>query len=184
MGNIVTPVEVSTDENGVFQFDQLPPDMDYTIYTHTGQGAKGVLPVNLIEAPSHGKRADLGDIPTQTPYRLSLIVRTEEGAALPAHSTVYVGRADAWRGTSRTLAQQPSATVQLSDVSDEVFTMSVRVPGYTVVKTTPRLNLDLNGRYSIRAVADTEVLFLVRKVGQAKAKPKENAIYWRPRVET
>ena len=80
IGNIVTPVELSTDENGVFQFDQLPPEMDYTIYTHTGQEAKGVLPVNLIGAPGHGQRADLGDIPTQKPHRLTIIVRTEDGS--------------------------------------------------------------------------------------------------------
>ncbi len=174
IGNIVTPVELSTDENGVFQFDQLPPEMDYTIYTHTGQEAQGVLPVNLIGAPGHGQRADLGDIPAQKPHRLTIIVRTEDGSPVPAKSTVYVGRGDAWRGTSRNLDEKPSATVRLSDVSDEVFEMSVRVPGYEVVRTTPPLNKDMNLRYAIRVSADTEVVFTVRKKGEAE--PDKQAI--------
>jgi hypothetical protein len=172
IGSICTPVEVSTDENGVFQFDQLPPDMDYTIYTHTGQGAKGVLPVNLIGAPGHGKRADLGDIPTNKPYRLTIVIRSEDGSPLPAKSTVYVGRGDAWRGTSRTLDQKPSATVRISDVSDEMFQISVRVPGYNVVRTTPPLNKDMNRRYPIRVARDVEVVFVIRKTGEAEPKKK------------
>jgi hypothetical protein len=167
LGNINTPAEVSTDEEGVFQFEQLPPSMDYALYTHTGQGAKGVLPVSLIEAPGHGQLADLGDIATQTPRRLTIIVRTEDGGPLPAKATLHVGRDTAWRGTLRDLAQQPSTTVTLDDMSDEEFEISLRVPGYDVVRTTPVMNLDLNRRYSIRVDKDMEIVFVVRQPGVA-----------------
>ena len=86
-----------------------------------------------IGAPGHGERADLGDIPAQKPHRLTIIVRTEDESPLPAKSTAYVGRGDAGRGISGNLDQQPSATVRLSDVSHEVFQISVRVPGYRIV---------------------------------------------------
>ncbi|MEM0925521.1 MAG: hypothetical protein AAGJ83_05745, partial [Planctomycetota bacterium] len=57
MGNIVTPQEVFTDASGEFQFQQLPPNLDYTLYTHTGQDAPAVLPVSLVAVPNHGERA-------------------------------------------------------------------------------------------------------------------------------
>ena len=59
-------------------------------------------------------------------------------------------------------------------MSDEVFEMSVRVPGYEVVRTTPPLNKDMNLRYAIRVSADTEVVFTVRKKGEAE--PEKQAI--------
>lgn len=171
IGNIVTPREVSTDADGCFQFDQLPPEMDYTLYTHTGQGASGALPVSLVAAPRHGQRADLGDLSTQKPHRLKVIVRTEDGKALPPKSTVYVGRSDAWRGTSVILEQSSKVTVEINDMSDEVYTVSARVPGYQIIQVQPALNKDLNGRYPIRVNKDVEVVIMVRKNGAEKPKP-------------
>jgi uncharacterized GH25 family protein len=172
LGNPVTPTQVSTDEAGYFQFDHLPPDMEYNLYTHTGQEARGVLPVSLVEIPGHAMRADLGDIPTQAPHRLTITVRTEDGSLLPAESSVYIGRSDAWEGTRLDLAREPLASIRLKDVGSELFFVLPRVPGYTVVKTTPRVNMDINRRYPVPIDADTQVIFVVRKIGMA---PKEVA---------
>jgi hypothetical protein len=161
MGNIVTPVEVSTDAEGFFQFDHLPPGLDYAIYTHTGQDARGVLPVSLIQAPEHGQRAELGDIAAVAPHRLTVKVVTNNGKRLPDKSVVYVGRRKAWRGSTLTLPPVESAVVQINDLGREPVEISVRVPGLKVISCNPPLNEDLNRRYTIRVNGNTEIIFVV-----------------------
>lgn len=175
IGNIVTPRAVSTDSSGVFQFDQLPPDRDYAIYTHTGQSARGILPVSLIRAPAHGQRADLGDIVTETPHRLSITVRTGDGSLLPADSSVSISRYRAWESSRLPLPRMPASDIRVDDVGKEMFSISVRVPGFVVVKTVPLLNMDLNQRHGIRITGDTHVLFVVQKAGDAAPRPGQKA---------
>ena len=97
LGNIVTPQEVFTDSSGYFHFEQLPPNLEYTLYTHTGQDAPGVLPVSLLKAPNHGERAQLGDLPLAKPSRLTLVVKTNDGSPLSKDSYVIITRRHAWR---------------------------------------------------------------------------------------
>ncbi len=163
MGNIVTPQEISTNADGVFQFDQLPPNLDYAIYTHTGQDSEGVLPVTLIKAPDDGELAILGDIPTLRPNKLSITVRTEDGQPLPPKSALYVGRRETWRGSVLNLPPLATAVVELNDVSAETFQISVRIPNHQVLETAPTISQDINRRYPIRIDGDTEVGFVVGK---------------------
>ena len=58
--------------------------------------------------------------------------------------------------------------MELDDVGDEVFEIYVRASGFEVVKSTPTLNKDANGRYAIQSTADTEVIFLLRKIDGKK----------------
>ena len=174
IGSIVTPGAVSTDSNGIFQFDQLPPDLDYAIYTHTGQNARGILPVSFVRAPAHGQRADLGDIATEKPHRLAIMVRTDDGSPLPADSSVNIGRYRAWEGSWLPLPRMPAASIRLNDVGKEMFSISIRVPGFTVVKTVPLMNMDLNQRYGIRITGDTHVLFVMQKSGDPAPRPAQN----------
>ena len=169
--NLVTPAEVSTDSEGSFRFDNLPPDRDYALYTHTGQNAKGVLPVSVVLAPAHGEQADLGDIATQSPARLSVTVSTEDGSPFPEKSRVYVGRRDAWCGSNFNLSSQSSEEVTIDDASRELFQVSVWIPGYDVIRTQPFLNADFNGAYVVDVGDNTSVGFVVRKQGAEAPKP-------------
>lgn len=176
IGNIVTPAQVHTDADGFFRFDQLPPDRDYTLYTHTDQSAAGALPVSLVGLAGHGMQVDLGELPTQKPHRLTIMVRTDDGSPLPAESTIYLGRRDAWRGSSFTLAQQSWVQIDVDDVATESFQIGVRVPGYEVSETEPAMNEDLNRRYGVSIAGPTRVTIVVRKIGQAAAKPGQDAM--------
>ncbi len=169
--NLVTPAEISTDSDGSFRFDNLPPDRDYALYTHTGQNAKGVLPVSVVMAPDHGEQADLGDIQAQSPARLSITVSSEDGGPLPDKSRVYIGRRDAWWGSDFDLSHQSSKEVSIDDASRELFQVSVRVPGYDVIETQPFMNADMNGSYIVDVGDNTEVSFVLRKQGAEPPKP-------------
>ncbi|KAA5547106.1 carboxypeptidase regulatory-like domain-containing protein [Roseiconus nitratireducens] len=163
IGNVVTPREIFTDGSGVFHFQNLPPDREYTLYTHTGQSAPAALPVSLVRAPGHGECAEFGDVSLVEPSTLTLSFKTDDGSPLPKDSYVRIGRPDAWRGSKAVLAQRSSVEVQLNDVPNEKFEVSVRVPGYSVSSVVPPSNLDPNARYSISVNGDTRMRFVVKR---------------------
>ncbi len=165
MGNIVTPHEVFTDESGMFSFEQLPPELDYALYTHTGQAASAVLPLSFIQAPRHGEQADLGDIPAVEPRRLSVTVTTSDGGPLPQDSYIYIGRRYGWRGSQLPLEQKTTSTVSILDAAPEVYEVGVRTRGYTVLETQPKLNVDQNRSYSVDASVESSVVFVLERTG-------------------
>lgn len=161
VGNIVTPMDVTTDREGRFLFEHVPPNREYSIYTHTGQSAHGVLPVSLVTIPGHAKLVDLGDIETVEPRKLTVVVHTEDGSSIPDKSGIYIGRQEAWNSTNFTLENQKESTVSLDDVGPELFYVGFRIPGYDVISSEPRIEPDLNRRYQIRIEKDCVLRFTV-----------------------
>ena len=161
VGNIVTPMDVSTDHEGRFLFEHIPPNHDYTIYTQTGQNARGVLPVSLVTIPAHGKLVDLGDLEANEPQKLTIVVRTEDGSPIPDKSGVFIGRQDAWDGKTLTLENQSESTVSLVDVGRELFFVSMKTPKYNVVRSEPLIQPDLNRRYPIRIEKDCTLTIII-----------------------
>lgn len=159
MGNIVTPQEVSTDEDGFFQFDSLPPNRDYTIYTLMDQPIKGVLPVSLIAAPAHGQLVDLGSIETEPAQTLTVTLETTDGSPLPAGSILSVGRNLAWQTSQFPFGGDGNSSCKrsLPAVGDEMVEISAKVRGFVVDSTEPPLPTDLNQRYPLR-IADANSL--------------------------
>ncbi|MFO7460082.1 MAG: hypothetical protein R6X07_05605, partial [Desulfatiglandales bacterium] len=72
----VTAQETSTNDDGFFSFENLPPSRDYAIYTLLDQTAVCALPISLVQAPANGQVAELGDIETQSSESLKISVRT------------------------------------------------------------------------------------------------------------
>jgi hypothetical protein len=164
IGNLVTPLEISSDRNGVFQFDQLPADMDYALYTHNNQSIPGVQPVSIVMAPGNGKLADLGEIVTQEAHKLRIKVVTEDGTSIPENSLVWVSRSRAWHTPKMPLPTGVSTTaVTFSGVANELHEVSVRMPGYRVSHTIPKRTADLNGHYPIYVEGDTELTLILTK---------------------
>ncbi len=151
IGNIVTPQELCTDDEGIFQFEGLPPDIDYAIYTVMHQSIAATLPVSLIKAPANGQLADLGEIATQSAKALSIIVETDDNGPLPANGRVFVSRSKAWHTSQLPLpAGDSKVVVTLPSVGREMVEIAVRVPGFKVKKTMPELQIDMNRRYQLR----------------------------------
>jgi hypothetical protein len=172
LGAIVTPMEVTTNSDGVFRFEHLPPKLDYSIYTTTDQRAKGVLPVSIVTAPNDSHLADLGDVTTQSPRRLSIAVKTEDGSDLPEQSYVFVRRDRAWKSSKLTLSRTSFATVELKDVGREAFLVSPYVVGYSVLRTEPSVSPDLNKSYLVRVENDTNITFILAPVNPSPADQK------------
>lgn len=163
MRSITTPLEIATDAEGIFSFDHLPPDREYTIYTLLQQDAQCVLPVSLVSAPMDGKRAELGDVAASPPHRLVLRIRTADKQPLPENSVVYVSRSRAWQAGRFKPAGQVDPELEILDAPAELYEITVRIPGYTVLRTAPIRSPDINRRYRIAVEGDTTIAFLLVK---------------------
>jgi hypothetical protein len=151
-GTTATPLEISTDDQGFFKFDNLPPSQDYTLYTQLDQTIAGVLPVSLIEAPATGQLAELGEVATQPAQLLRVSIRTIDKSSLPAGGRLFVSRGKAWHSSRFDLLGdgKSQADVVLPSVAHEMLEISVRIPGYRVLRTVPNLQRDWNHRYPLR----------------------------------
>lgn len=162
--NLVTPMEFETGDDGVFQFDHIDPLREYAVYTLIQQNAQRVLPVSLVMAPGNGKRAELGDVSTETPSVLRIKLQTSDEAPLPEKSVIFVSRDKAWQAARYYPEGKVEPVIEVLDAPREAFQITVRVPGYRVLRTVPTRAADINGRYRINVKGNTSLaIFLARE---------------------
>ncbi len=93
---------------------------------------------------------------------MKITVETEDGSKLPEKSSLSVWRMEAWRGYSRKLPAEPSVDTVIKDLGPDQYHITLRTPGYQVVKTTPLMGLDVNQAYLVQPSNVSEVKFVVR----------------------
>ncbi len=165
----VAQAEMSADEQGFFQFNDLSPEHQIAIYTQMNQEIAGVLPASMVVSPAAGQMLQLGRIATMPPRKLSIEVRTFDKSPLPAGGIVYVMRPKSWHTSRLELPSGDSyqSTVVLPCVGlEDMVEISVRVPGYDVLRTLPSLPRDWNHRYRLRLQDATQVMFVLTKQDQ------------------
>ncbi|MCR9292864.1 MAG: carboxypeptidase-like regulatory domain-containing protein [bacterium] len=163
LGNVVTPIELHTDAEGVFQFDHIPADLQYAIYSAIHPGAPCALPVHLVDAPGNGKRAELGDVTAETPSTLTIKLINGDEARFPENSILFVGRDKAWQAVRMTLNADPEQVFEISDVGREQFQVFLRVPGFKVLRTVPQQSADINRRYPVLVDGDTQITLVLTR---------------------
>ena len=161
--SVLTPMTTVTDQDGVFRFDHIPAMREYAIYSLLQQDAQQVLPVSLVTAPGHSKRAELGDVELKPARKLSIQLRTNDKQPLPEKSYVYVARSKAWQSARFDPAGKVDPTLEIKDAGSEVYEIGVRIPGYKVVGSIPRRSPDINKRYRITVDGDTSLALLLRR---------------------
>jgi hypothetical protein len=166
IGNVVTPLQVTTADEGTFRLDQLAPGIDYAIYSLIGQDHRSAMPVTLASAPASGMLADLGDIETHPAHRLTVKFRTEEGAPIPSGSSCYLSRRNAWHSDRRSIPVRPDALVVFEGVAREVKGLGIRVPGYEVAHSDPFCQIDLNRKLNVYSDSDRSITVTLRKTPQ------------------
>ncbi len=164
LGNTVTPELLSTDGDGVFRFDSLPPDRDYAIYTDLDQKSFAALPVSLVRLPAHGKLAVLGKIATKPAGPFVVVLRTADGQGLPP-GVVYIGRDKAWHTAVLKFQSEGKSEVTLSvpSVGEELVQVNAQVPGYAVHQVAPHSSPGLNREYSFRTKEVRQVTLVLGK---------------------
>ena len=97
---------------------------------------------------------ELGEIATQPSESLKISVRTADKSPLPAGGRIFVSRGKAWHSARLDIANigESRAEITLPAVANELLEVSIRVPGYSVLRTLPDSNRDWNRRYPLRFV--------------------------------
>jgi hypothetical protein len=96
-GHFIQAVHDTTDEQGEFVFEYLPPDQAYAIFTPIpGNDSGYVLTTKRFAAYGNHKKRDLGTLAVIPALRLAGRLRLPPGHAAPANARLSLGRDPAW----------------------------------------------------------------------------------------
>jgi hypothetical protein len=160
--DLITPVDVVTDVDGFFQFDRLPPAMEYILYTHVNQNAIAALAPTIIAAPQHGQTADFDRIEALKPVKLTAKLKTSDGSKFPPKSGLHLGSNEAWHGTTASLTETPECVIAINDLPKNSYRISFKVPGLDVHQLVPSLSPGLNRDYELTLLDDREILIIFK----------------------
>ncbi len=163
---ILTPLDVVTDADGFFSFENLPPAMDYVLYTHANQQAVAALAPTVVTAPDHNKTADFETIEASKPLKLTITVKTLDGSALPPKSGLYLGSREAWHGTTPNLSETAECVIVIDDLPKSAYRISFRVPGFEVHQLAPNLQPGLNRDYELTLLGDKEIVVTLKPIAK------------------
>jgi hypothetical protein len=139
MGKFTGEFLIQTREDGRFLFVNLPPSRSYDLFGTMGSvQAVGSLPVRTINVKGDDSENDVGDLMIKPGFRLAGQVKLSDGAPLPEHTRVLLGRPGAWD----TLTVEPPAGGQFdfTNVPAETVTLDSRVPGYRISASNASLD--------------------------------------------
>lgn len=95
--HFIKAVGAVTDPAGRFEFEHLPADESFAIFTLVGEGPQRlVLKTKRFQALGDGQERDLGELEVGSPLRLSGKIELPAGLALPADAKITLGREPAW----------------------------------------------------------------------------------------
>lgn len=163
MGNLVTPQQTTTAENGTFRLDFLPPTTEFIIYSPIGQSTDAALPVTLLTTPQSGLLADLGDVATEPARQITVKLVTLDGQSIPTGARCYLKQKHASSPDFKTLAPADRETLTFQGVAPEVVELAVLVPGYEVIQSDPFCQVDMNRRLNLNVVNDQTLTIALKK---------------------
>ncbi|MGV3486602.1 MAG: hypothetical protein ACO1RT_19450 [Planctomycetaceae bacterium] len=166
IGNVITPEEITTDANGSFRFDNLPPNIDYSICSLIGQSGAAALPVTIVAAPDHGQLAELGDVDAQPAHQLRLRFITKDRSPLPPAAGFFISRSKSWQAYREPLPEAPTVNSIVGGLAPEVIHLGIRIPGFEVVQTEPRVQVDLNNSLVFFSASEQSITVVLDKKAQ------------------
>lgn len=124
-------LETTTDESGRFTFYSVTPGQDYYVYgIRDSFSPHGALAINSVTVHHEGESIDLGDLAAEKGNRISGSLKTSDGKALPAETTLIISRDNAWHGSFISVGEKGSFDVQ--NLPSESYQISVHCPGYAI----------------------------------------------------
>ncbi|MEJ7594035.1 MAG: carboxypeptidase-like regulatory domain-containing protein [Planctomycetaceae bacterium] len=99
-GIFIAAVSAVTDNEGAFEFRNLPPAQQYCIYSVVGDAKRTasdhILTVKKFNVPESGMTRDVGNLEVSDPISIRGHVERIDGKPLPENLTLSLGREPAW----------------------------------------------------------------------------------------
>ena len=141
--NFTGNYDTFSDAEGQFHFFNVPPYHIYHVYTLMDRSVgEYVALATKIRVTADGTHKDIGDIPLLKGSRLKGKIQISDGKPLPTGVLMTLGRNGAW--DSKTLTVAVDGTFETTGVPFEAYSLSLRVPGYTISPKNKSLD-KLNG---------------------------------------
>jgi beta-lactamase regulating signal transducer with metallopeptidase domain/uncharacterized GH25 family protein len=162
-GVYVGHFEVGTDADGKFAFINIPPGVDYWLYTcMDSMKPYGMTPMRPIRAGKDGETTDAGDLVVQPAHRLAGRVALADGEPLPSKVRLLISRDEAW--DSMQIILDKDGNFDTAGIPDELVDLSARVKGYHVAARN--LSVDQMNPFRLIGRVDrdiTNLVFLLEK---------------------
>lgn len=165
MGSLITPRETRTDADGRFNFDFLPPDMEYAVYTVLNQEIPPVSPSRSSRHPGMASVQRFDDIATRPTQTLTLTVQAREPGELLADCQLYASQSQALHGAFFRLDSHGTdrTTVSIPGVAEEVVRIGVFAPEYRILRTAPQIPLANSRGFTLRTAETPDLTIVVVK---------------------
>ena len=133
-------IPTTTDALGKFNFDSLPGDQQYAIYSPVeASGEKRVIATRLFRVGANGSTKDLGSLETVPAMRLVGQIRMRDNGPLPADLRIALGRLPAWDSVEAEL--KSDGTFSVENLPPESY--EIRFNGNVV------LSRDMHHKYQV-----------------------------------
>lgn len=134
---------IGTDDDGVFQFLNVPSYQIYYLYGHSSSlKSKGCLPIKKIRVGADKSIKDVGETLVEPGLHLVGRVKLSDGAAIPPNTRVALGREDAW--DSDTVELAPDGRFEFVHIPAGSVNLWMRLDGYHISEKNKNLDR-LNG---------------------------------------
>jgi hypothetical protein len=145
--------QISTDQNGQFQFLNLPPEQDYFLYgVMDSFKPYGALRVTPLRVGANGTTKDAGTLTPEPGHRLTGRIVLEDGKPVPKGTRVLLSREEAW--DHQTVGAAPDGSFAFEGLPAEGYSLSVNVKGYRTSVKNRSYDL-LNGRGLLGTIPHT-----------------------------
>jgi uncharacterized GH25 family protein len=145
----IKAVQCTTDDAGRFDFNYLPPNQRYAIFTLAGEGATGdrdrILTTKVFTVKDNNQSRDLGDLEVGPSIHIHGRIEVPPGAKLPAAAKLMFSRDPAWDLIAIPIAAD--GVFEADGLPPEVYEISINTKNFDV--DSSRVNYQLRGPKAI-----------------------------------
>ena len=174
MDTFVGSYEIDTNDRGEFAFVNMPPHQSWVVYPKIRSvSAIGAAAPIAVETGDHGSSTEGVEIRLGPGHLLQGRVVLEDGGPIPEGKAVMLVSCKTASDSAPELALTADGSFRFENLPTESYTISVRMPGYTVSPKNPNcLSFDarIEGRID-RDISDLVILMQPGPFQQARPIP-------------